>query len=87
MVTFRRQLDPLMAELRRDILPRHPEWISAGAASALCDAYDNPAEAGRCEWWLWTFVVCDALVEAAPAISASSRPSPFEVIQSAQRDR
>jgi asparagine synthase (glutamine-hydrolysing) len=84
MVTFRRSLDPLMGELRRDILPRHVEWISAGDASALCDAYDVPAEAGRCAWWLWSFVGCDALVEAAPAIAASSRPSQPEVILSPQ---
>jgi asparagine synthase (glutamine-hydrolysing) len=62
MVAFRRQLDPLIDELRRGIFPRHLDWISTGAAQSLCDAYDDPAERGRCEWWLWTFVGCDALV-------------------------
>jgi len=61
MVAFRRQLDPLIDELRQGILPRHLDWVSTGAAQALCDAYDDPAERGRCEWWLWTLVGCDAL--------------------------
>ena len=61
MVTFRRQLDPMIDELRREILPRHINWIPSAAADALCDAYHDPAEAGRCEWWLWAFVGCDAL--------------------------
>ena len=67
MVTFRRQLDPLLDGIRQDLLPRRVDWISTGAATALCDAYRDPAEAGRCEWWLWAFFGCDALVEARPA--------------------
>jgi asparagine synthase (glutamine-hydrolysing) len=66
MVMFRRQLDPLIDQIRRDILPRRLDWISTGAAHALCDAYRDPAEAGRCEWWLWAFFACDALVQARP---------------------
>ena len=66
MVMFRRQLDPLIDQIRSDILPRRLDWISAGAANALCAAYRDPAEAGRCEWWLWAFVGCDALVPARP---------------------
>jgi asparagine synthetase B (glutamine-hydrolysing) len=66
MVMFRRQLDPMIDELRRDILPRRFDWISTGAANALCDGYHDPAEAGRCEWWLWAFVCCDALARTVP---------------------
>jgi len=65
MVMFRRQLDPMMDVVRHTILPRRLDWISAAAANALCDAYTDPAEAGRCEWWLWTYVACDALARAA----------------------
>ena len=61
MVTFRRQLDPMIDELRRDLLPRRIDWIPSAGANALCDAYHDPAQAGRCEWWLWAFVGCDAL--------------------------
>jgi asparagine synthetase B (glutamine-hydrolysing) len=68
MVMFRRQLDPLIDLIRRDILPGRLDWISTGAANALCDAYRDPAEAGRCEWWLWAFVGCDALVQGLPDV-------------------
>ena len=68
MVMFRRQLDPMIDRIRRDILPRRPDWISTGAADALCRAYHDPAEAGRCEWWLWAFVCCDELVQALPDV-------------------
>ena len=70
MVMFRRQLDPMIDLIRSDILPRRLDWISAGAAYALCDAYRDPAEAGRCEWWLWAFVGCDALVQGLAARGA-----------------
>jgi asparagine synthase (glutamine-hydrolysing) len=76
MVMFRRQLDPMMGELRADILPRRVDWISAGAADALCKAYDDPAEVGRGEWWLWAFFGCDALAQAVerPDVRAQKRP-------------
>jgi asparagine synthase (glutamine-hydrolysing) len=66
MVMFRRQLDPMIDELRRSILPRRLDWIPAAAAKALCDAYTDPAELGRCEWWLWAFFGCDALAGERP---------------------
>lgn len=61
MVMFRRQLDPMIEELRQRVLPDRLDWISPAAANALCDAYTDPAEVGRCEWWLWAFFGCDAL--------------------------
>jgi asparagine synthetase B (glutamine-hydrolysing) len=61
MATFRLQLDPMIDELRGEILPRRQDWILGAAADALCDAYKDPEQAGACEWWLWSFIGCDAV--------------------------
>lgn len=61
MVTFRRQLDNMQAELKSDIVPRRAAWIQPERAISLCDNYHDVTFSGWAEWWLWTLVGCDAL--------------------------
>jgi asparagine synthase (glutamine-hydrolysing) len=63
MVAFRRQLDGTQTELVNDIVPRRTAWIQPARAATISGNYRSDEFAGWAEWWLWTLVGCDALLQ------------------------
>ena len=61
MVTFRRNLDNMRAEVVSDIVPRRQAWIQPERAIAIYANYHEVRFSGWAEWWLWSLVGCDAL--------------------------
>ena len=61
MVTFRRNLDNMRAEVVSDIVPRRQVWIQPERAIAIYAYYHEVRFSGWAEWWLWSLVGCDAL--------------------------
>jgi asparagine synthase (glutamine-hydrolysing) len=62
MVIFRRHLDSMRAEVATDIVPRRAAWIQPEGAISICRNYHDVTYSGWAEWWLWTLVGCDALL-------------------------
>jgi asparagine synthase (glutamine-hydrolysing) len=62
MVTFRRHLDSMSAELVSAIVPRRAAWLQAERAIKICDNYHDVTSSDWAQWWLWSLVGCDALL-------------------------